>query len=75
MTRRIELDIAGMSCAHCVQQVTNALKGVRGVREAAVDLESGRATVEVEAGVVVEHLQESVEEAGYQARPAREEGD
>ncbi|MEA3273883.1 MAG: heavy metal-associated domain-containing protein [Pseudomonadota bacterium] len=62
----IELKITGMSCQHCVKAVTDALSNVSGVtRVVAVDLDSGRATVE--GDVDPQALAEAVKEAGYQA--------
>jgi len=37
--------IGGMTCAACVRRVENALKSIKGVREASVNLATGRATV------------------------------
>jgi len=71
--KTIELQIAGMTCDHCVKTVREALAAQRGVRSVEVRLDSGRATVQAERDVYVEHLIETVEEAGYQARPAVEE--
>lgn len=70
MSKRIELEIVGMSCDNCVRHVKEALEGIRGVQNATVDLKEGHATVEAEPHVITEHLIEAVEEAGYQARVA-----
>jgi copper chaperone CopZ len=68
--KTFELEIAGMTCDHCVRTVREALEALRGVRRVEVRLAEGRATVEAERDVYLEHLMETVEEAGYQARPA-----
>src|SRR5215510_5395798 len=44
--RRIELPISGLTCANCVQAVERALKGVRGVKQATLNLAQGRAFIE-----------------------------
>jgi copper ion binding protein len=67
--KAFELEISGMTCDHCVQHVTQALGALRGVRRVDVRLQEGRATVNAQSDVYVEHLIEAVEEAGYQARP------
>lgn len=60
------ISIEGMSCGHCAQAVTNALKGLKGVTEAAVDLEKKLATVELSGDAVTDAvLEEAIEEAGY----------
>ena len=65
----IELKIDGMTCPHCVRAVNEALAAVPGVtRVVAVDLETGRATVE--GDVERQALIAAVTEAGYQANPA-----
>ncbi len=66
MAKTLELDIAGMTCDHCVRSVTNALKDVPGVSDAKVDLEKGAAVVEGEA-FEPQALIAAVEEEGYTA--------
>jgi copper chaperone len=60
-----KLKIEGMTCAHCLRAVKDALEGVSGVRSASVDLDTGIATIEHDADVRA--LIESVEAEGYQA--------
>lgn len=66
MASTIELSIEGMTCDHCVNAVTGALKEVPGVKAAQVDLESKSASVEGEQ-VDVQALIAAVEEEGYEA--------
>ncbi|MFW6078783.1 MAG: heavy-metal-associated domain-containing protein [Gemmatimonadota bacterium] len=62
------LKIQGMSCGHCVSAVTEALKGVEGVRSADVDLEGGRAVVEYDEGrATTAQLVGAVMDEGYTA--------
>lgn len=42
---KLTLHIEGMSCAHCVKRVTDALKAVKGVKKAEVNLQSASAEV------------------------------
>jgi copper chaperone len=66
---RVQIEIGGMSCGHCVRAVEQALAGVEGVtvREVAV----GRATVEYDPAVTApERIEGAIEEEGYQARVA-----
>jgi P-type Cu+ transporter len=62
-----ELGITGMSCASCVAHVTQALKDVRGVEDASVNLATERATVRHDGSVVPNALIAAVESAGYEA--------
>jgi Cu+-exporting ATPase len=42
---KITVAVGGMTCAACVRRVENALKGVEGVQDAAVNLANGHATI------------------------------
>ena len=64
----LTLNIEGMTCQHCVMNVTKALKAVPGVVSVKVSLDKNMAYVdgEVEAGALIK----SVIDAGYQASAA-----
>lgn len=59
------ITVEGMSCEHCEQSVTEALRGVDGVTDAAADRENERASVEGDADTTA--LVQAVEDAGYSA--------
>jgi Cu+-exporting ATPase len=64
--KKTTIAIGGMTCAACVRRVENALKKIEGVREASVNLATGRATVTHEprwAGI--DTLAKLVEDNGY----------
>lgn len=64
------LKIEGMTCGHCVQAVTQALKGTDGVSDAQVDLQAGRAQVEFEENKTnPSYLADVVTGEGYTAKP------
>ena len=64
----VRMAVAGMTCDHCVRSVRKAIESVPGVRSAAVDLASGRASVRVLPGWVDEsRLSDAVSRAGYEA--------
>ncbi|MEW5958194.1 MAG: mercury(II) reductase [Chloroflexota bacterium] len=64
----IELEIQGMTCDACAFHVTNALKGVAGVKEATVPgWQAGRAVLMAEPTVSEAALVAAVEKAGYRA--------
>lgn len=70
-TRRITLQIDGMSCGHCVQAVSRALDAAPGV--AVQDVAIGRATVQANLDVTTpDAITRAVEDAGYRARVAQE---
>jgi len=66
MATTIELEITGMTCDHCVNSVTNALKEVPGVSDAVVSLQKKEAVVTADS-VDIDALIAAVEEEGYAA--------
>lgn len=73
MTETIDIEIVGMSSEIDSGRLRAALSDQPGVKRVNVDLGSGRATVEIEKGTIVEHLLETVEETGIMARMAEDE--
>jgi len=63
----IELAVEGMTCASCVGRVERALQAVPGVERAAVNLATGRATVQ--GHVAEQALVDAIAGAGYRAAP------
>ena len=63
----IKLNITGMKCGHCVQNVTNALNALDGVT-ATVSLEENSANVQSEGAIDNAMLIKAVETAGYGAQ-------
>ena len=65
---KLELEIEGMSCGHCVAAVSEALKELPGVNVDRVTI--GAAEVSYEsAQVSPEQIVLAVEDAGYNAQP------
>ena len=65
-----ELDVTGMTCGSCAARVQRALSKQPGVSDALVNYATGRATVELEPGVLdAEQLIDAVQAAGYDATP------
>ncbi|MFA4905010.1 MAG: heavy metal translocating P-type ATPase [Candidatus Margulisiibacteriota bacterium] len=63
---KIQIAIAGMSCASCVLSIENALKNIPGVISAAVNFASEKATIEFDpAQVDQKKLEEIIENTGY----------
>lgn len=59
----MKINIEGMSCAHCVGHIEEALKHLQGVTQVAVKLEEQAAYVE---GMISdESVRVAIEEAGY----------
>ena len=57
--------VTGMTCAHCVNAVTQELSGIAGVETVDVDLATGSVTVVSAAGLDVSAVRDAVDEAGY----------
>lgn len=58
------ISIQGMSCAHCVAHVENALKGLAGVDKVKVDLKKNQAELKADA-IDDQKIRDAVAEAGY----------
>ena len=65
--KKIEFFIKGMHCASCVYVNEEALKKINGVKNAVVNLATGKAMIEVEKEVDLTLLKKAVEALGYQA--------
>ncbi len=64
---RTEFTVKGMTCGNCVNSVTEALKGVDGVKLAKVTLEDEKAQVTYDPQhTSLEQLKEAVKAAGYE---------
>ncbi|RZF31492.1 copper-translocating P-type ATPase [Paraburkholderia sp. UYCP14C] len=69
LTRVVELDIGGMTCASCASRVEKALTKLPGVARASVNLATERARVESDATLGPQQLADAVRKAGYEATP------
>ena len=63
--RNITLPIRGMTCASCVKAVETALGRMDGVRDAAVNFASEKATLTAEKDIPVERFIDTIKEEGY----------
>jgi Cu+-exporting ATPase len=70
LERRLDLKIAGMTCASCVGRVERALRSVPGVLSADVNLATERASIRLLDGADQAALITAVAKAGYSAEPA-----
>lgn len=60
--------IEGMHCASCVKLTEDAIKSVKGVKSANVNLATNKATVEYDENVTDEKIISAVSSVGYKAR-------
>lgn len=75
-TAELTLDVRGMTCASCVGHVEGALKELRGVQEAVVNLGLNTARVVYIPGVVsTSTMKRAVREVGYEAQERSEGAD
>ena len=62
----LEIKIGGMSCGHCVGQVTKALAGIEGVVVKKVTV--GHATIAYDPALITPGtIRDTIQEAGYEA--------
>jgi len=59
-----KITIEGMSCQHCVNHVTEALKEL-GAKDVKVSLDKNLATAEIGDEITDEVIKEAIDEAGY----------
>lgn len=64
----IDLEVEGMSCGACVKHVTHALQPLAGVKDVAVDLQSGHVKVSGELTGGSAPLVSALTAAGYPAK-------
>ena len=60
-----------MMCDHCVQHVTQALEGVRGVKNVHVSLDTNSATLDAGMFASDDKLKKAVKDAGYEVTSIR----
>lgn len=70
--KRISLSIEGMTCAACVIHVEHALKDVKGVDVARVNLATEKAVIELTDDITPDLLAAAVKDAGYGARTEKQ---
>jgi copper chaperone len=61
-----EIQVKGMSCAHCVAAMTKAMNSLTGVSNVKVDLASGRVSYDSAAPIPREDLDRVVRAAGFE---------
>ena len=73
LTKTYTFDVAGMSCAHCVNRVEQALKSLPGIKNVDVDLNKNQARVTLEKKdssndqEMISQCIQAIKEAGYEA--------
>ncbi|MHB1412893.1 MAG: heavy metal translocating P-type ATPase [Thermoleophilia bacterium] len=75
ITEKLDIAVAGMTCASCVERVEKALQRADGVVAASVNFATERATARIIAGgTSLEELARIIEQAGYKVIGAGEPG-
>lgn len=60
------INVEGMSCEHCVNAITKAVKALPGIAKVAVDLEAKSVAVEYDSGKTsLDKIKAEIEEQGY----------
>jgi len=63
---KTSIKVAGMTCQHCVNSVTEEVSGLTGVVSVNIDLASGNVEIESENELSATDLEAAVHEAGYE---------
>jgi copper chaperone len=61
-----EIQVKGMSCAHCVAAMTKAMNSLPGVSNVKVDLASGRVSYDCAGSIPAADLDRVVKAAGFE---------
>lgn len=62
----VEIKVEGMSCSHCVNAITQAVKGLKGVLSVDVSLDDKKVTVAFhEAEIELDQIRNEIEDQGY----------
>ena len=68
-TKKVVINLGGMTCAGCAAKIEKALGNVGGVETAAVNFASEKASVDYHPGDTgIEEIIDTIEDLGYQAR-------
>lgn len=66
---KITLNVAGMSCGHCVKAVEGSVGELAGVSNVKVNLDNGTVDVEYRAAEVsVDKIKETIDDQGYDVK-------
>jgi len=66
MTHRV-IQVEGMTCGHCVETVTQAVKGLKGTQSVSVDLDKKQVTVDYdEAAIDLKSISAKITEVGFE---------
>lgn len=63
---KTSIKVAGMTCQHCVNSVTEEVSGLSGVVSVNIDLASGSVEIESANELVASDLEAAIQEAGYE---------
>lgn len=67
---KTSIKVAGMTCQHCVNSVTEEVTRIDGVSSVTIDLATGTVDIESASELSSAELESAVEEAGYEVVPA-----
>lgn len=62
------INVAGMTCGHCVNSVTEELKKISGVSEVQVELDSGKVEITSTTEISPAAITDAITEAGYELK-------
>jgi copper chaperone len=62
----VTVSVTGMSCGHCATSVRDEVENLPGVTSVDVDVASGKVTIDSDASIPRNAIEDAVEAAGYQ---------
>ncbi|MDP2628302.1 MAG: heavy metal-associated domain-containing protein [Nanoarchaeota archaeon] len=71
--KKVKIEISGMHCASCSNNIERSLKKTPGVKDASVSLLLKKGTAECEDFVSDEEIKKAVKRAGYEVKNISQE--
>ncbi len=63
--KKINIEVGGMTCEHCVARVTKFVKNVKGVVDVNTSLKENKSYIKANDDVSVDSIKSAIEDAGY----------
>lgn len=65
-SKKIMVEIEGMSCKHCAKSIEDNLKRIDNVKSVKVELENKRAIIKYKDNIDINEIKNKINELGYQ---------
>jgi Copper chaperone len=63
--KKINIEVGGMTCEHCVARINKFVKNVKGVVDVNTSLKENKSYIEANDDVSVDSIKSAIDDAGY----------